>query len=281
MIKNFKSPYLIGEVGINHNGSVNLAKKIILEAKNNNFDAVKLQKRDLNICIPEKQKNVIKNTPWGNLTYLDYKKKIEFNKSHFDNIAAYCRKIDIDLFSSAFDINSLNFLKKYNFKYNKVPSALITNLDFLKEVAKQRKKTLISTGMCLMKNIEKAVKIFKKAKCPFILMHCVSQYPCPKKKLNLNMIITLKKKFNCEVGYSGHESSVSPSFFAWMLGANYIERHITINRSMWGTDQAASLEKMGMHYLSTVLKNSKEIFGDGKKKILTEEKKLLEKFVYW
>ena len=212
---------------------------------------------------------------------MDYKKKIEFQKSHFDKIAAYCRKIDIDLFSSAFDINSLNFLKQYNFKYNKVPSALITNLDFLKEIAKQRKKTFISTGMCLMKNIEKAVKIFKKAKCPFILMHCVSQYPCPDDLLNLNIIRTFKKKFNCEIGYSGHEISVSPSFFAWMLGANYIERHITIDRTMWGTDQASSLEQPGMRNLSSVLKRAKIFFGNGKKKFSMKEKKLFKKFKYW
>ena len=281
MRTNFKSPYLIGEVGINHNGSLDLAKKIILEAKNNNFDAVKLQKRDLNICIPENQKNIIKETPWGRLTYLNYKKKIELNKSHFDKIAAYCKKIDIELFASAFDVSSLKFLKKYNFKYNKVPSALITNLDFLKEVAKQRKKAFISTGMCLMKDIEKAVKIFKKSKCPFILMHCVSQYPCPEKKLNLSMIRILKKKFGCEVGYSGHEISVSPSFFAWMLGADYIERHITTDRTLWGTDQAASLEVAAMNNLSEVLKKAKTFFGNGKKKMSIEEKKLLKKFKYW
>jgi len=281
MRTNFKSPYLIGEVGINHNGSLNLAKKIILKAKNNNFDAVKLQKRDLNICIPENQKNIIKETPWGNLTYLNYKKKIELNKYDFDKVVAYCKKIDIELFVSAFDISSLIFLKKYKLKYNKVPSALITNLDFLKEVAKQRKKTFISTGMCLMKDIEKAVKIFKKSKCPFVLMHCVSQYPCPEKKLNLNMIRTLKKKFSCEVGYSGHEISVSPCFFAWMLGADYIERHITTDRTLWGTDQAASLEASGMSNLSEVLKRAKTFFGNGKRKISIEEKKLLKKFKYW
>ena len=135
--------------------------------------------------------------------------------------------------------------------------------------------------MCLMNDISKAVKIFKKAKCPFILMHCVSEYPCPEEKLNLNMIKTLKKKFNCEVGYSGHESSVSPSFFAWTLGAIYIERHITLDRALWGTDQAASLSPDGMHNLSNVLKRAYTFFGTGKKQILQVEKNLLKKFKYW
>jgi N-acetylneuraminate synthase len=276
-----KAPYLIGEVGINHNGSIALAKKIILEAKKNNFDAVKLQKRDLNICIPKYQQDIIRETPWGRITYLNYKKKIELTKKDFQILIKFCKEIKIDIFCSAFDVNSLKFLKQFKFKHNKIPSALITNLEFIKAVAKQKKKTFISTGMCQMKDISNAVKIFKKYKCKFVLMHCVSEYPCPEEKLNLNMINTLKKKFKCEVGYSGHETSVSPSIFSWVMGANYIERHITTDRSLWGTDQSASIEPQGMYQLSGILKKAPQFFGDGNKKISTVEKNMLKKFKYW
>jgi len=278
---NHKKPFIIGEIGINHNGSVTLAKEIILLAKTNGFDAVKMQKRDLDVCIPDSYKDKVRETPWGQISYLKYKKKIEFNHNQFKEIIRYCKNIKIELFCSAFDVQSLKFLKKYKFKYNKVPSAMITNLDFLNEVAKLKKKTFISTGMCLMKDIENAVKIFSKHKCPFVLMHCVAEYPCPENKLNLNMITTLIKKFKCEVGYSGHESSVSPTLFAWALGANYIERHITNDRTNWGTDQSASLEKGGMILITDVLKKSKSYFGDGVKKITDKEKEMLKKFKYW
>ena len=281
MNRNNKIPFIIGEIGINHNGSVALAKEIILLAKKSRFDAVKMQKRDLDVCIPDNYKNKIRETPWGEISYLNYKKKIEFNYNQFNEIIIYCKNIKIELFCSAFDLQSLSFLKKFNFKYNKVPSALITNLDFLNEVAKLKKKTFISTGMCLMKDIENAVKIFNKHKCPFVLMHCVSEYPCPENKLNLKMITTLIKKFKCEVGYSGHEASVSPTLFAWTLGANYIERHITNDRTNWGTDQSASLEEVGMNHLTTILKKAKNYYGDGVKKITDKEKEMLKKFKYW
>ena len=158
---------------------------------------------------------------------------------------------------------------------------MITNKKFLLEVAKQKITTFISTGMCQIKDIENAIKIFKKEKCKFILMHCVSEYPCPEENLNLNLIKTLKKKFKCEVGYSGHESSVSPSLFAWVLGANYIERHVTDDRSRWGTDQSASLGPEGMKNLSSTLIKARSFFGDGIKKISEKEKKMLIKFKYW
>ena len=276
-----KKPYLIAEIGINHNGSIRLAKKIIKIAKENNFDAVKFQKRDLEICIPENERSKIRDTIWGELTYMEYKKKIEFQKKEFNELVKFCKKIKIDIFCSAFDVNSLKFLKRYQFKFNKVPSAMITNTKFLIEVAKQQRNTFISTGMCTIKDIEKAVKIFKKYKCKFILMHCVSEYPCPEENLNLYLIKTLKKKFNCEIGYSGHESSVSPSLFAWILGANYIERHVTDDRSRWGTDQSASLGPEGMKNLSSTLSKASSFFGDGKKKISQTEKKMLTKFKYW
>jgi N-acetylneuraminate synthase len=276
-----KPPYLIGEVGINHNGSVQLAKKIIRVAKKNNFDAIKLQKRDLKICIPKDQQDILRDTPWGRMTYLNYKKKIELSKNDFQNIIKFCKKVKIDIFCSAFDVNSLKFLKQFKFRYNKIPSAMITNIKFIDAVAKERKKTFISTGMCEMKDIIKAVKIFKKHKCKFVLMHCVSEYPCPENNLNLNMITSLKKKFKCEVGYSGHETSVSPSIFSWIMGATYIERHITTDRSLWGTDQAASIEPQGMAALAGILKKAHTFFGSGRKRISLVEQKMLKKFKYW
>lgn len=276
-----QKPYLIAEIGINHNGSVNLAKKIIKIAKKNNFNAVKFQKRDLEICIPQSERSKLRQTIWGEITYMDYKKKIEFHKKEFDQLVKFCKKIKIDIFCSAFDVKSLKFLKKYKFKYSKVPSAMITNKKFLIEVAKEKKKTFISTGMCQLKDITEAVKIFKKNNCKFVLMHCVSEYPCPEENLNLNLIKTLKKKFKCEVGYSGHESSVSPSIFAWMLGANYIERHVTDDRARWGTDQASSLAPEGMKNLSSILLAAHKFFGDGIKRISKTERLILQKFKYW
>jgi len=276
-----KRPFLIAEIGINHNGSVGLAKKLIDLAKKYNFDSVKFQKRDPDICIPEHQKDKTRTTLWGNMTYLEYKKKIEFGKREYEEIDKYCKKIKIDWFASVWDVNSLKFMKKFNTKYNKVASAMLTNRVLLELIAKEKKLTFISTGMSHIRNINDAVTIFKKNKCDFVLMHCVSNYPCREKDLNLNLIVTLKNKFKCKIGYSGHESSVSPSYAAWFLGADYIERHITLDRTLYGTDQAASLSEEGIRTLTASLSKFPEMMGDGRKKISKEEKKLIPKFVYW
>lgn len=276
----FKKPYLIAEIGINHNGSLSIAKKMMDIAKTTGFDAVKFQKRDPDICVPENQKKILRETPWGNMSYLAYKKKIEFNLKQLISLKKYAKKLKIDFCASCFDINSLKLINKLN-DFNKIPSAMITNTKFLEQVAKKRKKTFISTGMSSINDVFTAVKIFKKNKCKYELMHCVSLYPCPENKLNLRMIQTLKKKFKCDVGYSGHETSVSPSFFAYMLGATSIERHITLDRSMWGTDQAASLSPAGMRMLCNSFNKIKYILGDGVKKFPIEEKNMLKKFKYW
>jgi len=276
-----KQPFLIAEIGINHNGSLKLAKQLINLAKKYNFSAVKFQKRDLDICIPEDQKDKIRNTPWGEMTYLEYKKRIEFGEKEFKVIDNYCKKVKIDWFCSAWDIKSFKFLKKFNTKYNKVASAMLTNKPLLKLIAKEKKLTFISTGMSYMKDIDYAVKIFKKYKCNFILMHCVSNYPCQEKDLNLNLIPILRNKFKCKIGYSGHESTVSPSIAAWFLGADYIERHITLDRSMYGTDQAASLSEQGIAQLADLLSKFPMMYGNGKKTVSKEEKKLIPKFKYW
>ena len=276
-----RKPFLIAEIGINHNGSVQLAKELIDLAKKYNFDAVKFQKRDPDICVPEHQKNEIRNTPWGKMTYLQYKKKIEFGEGEYKAIDDYCKKIKINWFCSPWDVNSLKFLKKFKTKYNKVASAMIANKNLLELIARERKLTFISTGMSEVKDVNYAVKIFKKNKCDFVLMHCVSTYPCADKDLNLNLIIAFKEKFKCKIGYSGHETTVSPSIAAWFLGADYIERHITLDRTMFGTDQAASLAENGIRELTSVLSKFPIMFGNGKKTISKGEKKLIPKFRYW
>ena len=172
-------------------------------------------------------------------------------------------------------------MKKFKTKYNKVATAMITNLDLLELIAKEKKLTFISTGMSKMKDINNAVQIFKKNKCDFVLMHCVSTYPCKEKDLNLNLIPTLKKKFKCKIGYSGHERTVSPTYVAWFLGADYIERHITLDRAMYGTDQSASLSEAGIRELTNILLKFPSMLGDGKKIITKDEKKLIPKFRYW
>ena len=276
----YKKPYLIAEIGINHNGSIKIAKKMIEIASQYNFNAVKFQKRDPEVCVPESEKQKLRDTPWGTMTYLKYKKKIELNIKQLTVLKKYAKKLKLDFCASCFDFNSLKLVNKIN-TFNKVPSAMLTNLDFLKSVAKMKKKTFISTGMSTINDITRAVNIFKKMKCNYNLMHCVSLYPCPEDKLNLRMIQTLKRRFKCEVGYSGHEASVSPSIFAYMLGASAIERHITLDRSMWGTDQAASLSPEGMRMLTSVLLKSNKIFGNGVKNYGAEEKAMLKKFKYW
>ncbi len=276
-----KKIFLIAEIGINHNGSLSTAKKLIDLAKKTGFDAVKFQKRTPEITTPKSKAEIIRDTPWGKITYLSYKKKLEFGKREFDEINNYCKKKNILWFASPWDIESNKFLKKYKLKYNKVASPVLTNIKLIEEIAKQKKYTFISTGMSSMNNITKAVKIFKKYKCKFTLMHCVSAYPCLEKNINLNMINTLKKKFKVDIGYSGHEKSVSPSLMAACFGANSIERHITLDRTMWGTDQAASLEENGMKNLVELIRKFELCRGDGVKKFLVDEKKKLQENKYW
>lgn len=273
--------FLIAEIGINHNGDIKIAKKLIDQAKRTGFDAVKFQKRTPEITTPISKANDLRDTPWGKITYIDYKKKIEFEKKEFDIIDKYCKKKKIEWFASPWDVESNKFLKKYKLKYNKIASPMLTNLRLVEHVAKQKIYTFISTGMSSLKDVEKAVKIFKKYKCKFSLLHCVSSYPCKEKDLNLKMIPFYKKKFKVDIGYSGHEKSVSPSLMAVCLGAIIIERHITLDRTMWGTDHASSLEENGMRNLVELIRKFKVCIGDGKKKFLDDEKNKLKQNKYW
>jgi N-acetylneuraminate synthase len=280
-IMNSKKIFLIGEIGINHNGSVENAKALILIAKKVGFDAVKFQKRTPEVTTPKNKASTLRDTPWGKITYLEYKKKIEFNKKEFDQIDKFCKKINIIWFASPWDIESNNFLHSYKLKYNKIASPMLTNLNLLKAVAKQKRFTFISTGMSKINDIKTAIKIFRKHKCKFNLMHCVSAYPCRDEDLNLSLIQVYKKKFKVNVGYSGHEKSVSPGLMAACLGATSIERHITLDRTMWGTDHAASLEEDGMRSLVKMIRKFESSIGDGKKKLLSSEKSKLKENKYW
>jgi N-acetylneuraminate synthase len=244
-----KKPFLIAEIGINHNGDINIAKKLIKNAKDCKFDSVKFQKRTIDIVYDEQTLNMPRESPWGKTTR-EQKLGLEFEKSEYDEIEKYCKELNIDWFASAWDIKSLEFLENYNLKYNKIASAMIIDKKFLNEVAKKKKHTFISTGMSLKKDIDDAVSIFKKNNCSFELMHCVSTYPTKVKDINLLTINQLKQEYNCNVGYSGHENGVTISAAAIILGITSLERHITLDRTMYGSDQAASLELSGMKNLS-------------------------------
>jgi len=273
--------FIIAEIGINHNGDIELAKKLIDIAAQAGCDAVKFQKRTPDICVPDKMKSVMRETPWGLLTYLDYKKKIEFSENEYDLIENYCKQRGIAWSASAWDIESLKFLDKYNLPFNKVASALSTHLEFLNEVAKRRVLTYVSVGMCEYGDIDAIVKIFRSYNCPLVLMHTISTYPAKEKDLNLKMIQTISNKYNLPVGYSGHESSISPSIVAASLGAVAIERHITLDRSMWGTDHSASLEPSGLNQLVGSIRKVPIVLGDGVKRVVEGELEAAKKMRYW
>jgi N-acetylneuraminate synthase len=272
--------FIIAEIGINHNGDLNLAKKLILEAKKCGVDAVKFQKRDINLVYSREILSEKRDSPWGKTQY-DQKKGLEFNEEQYDEIDKFCKLNNIIWFASAWDFNSQLFLKKYNLSYNKIASAMIIDEDFLLQVAKEKKYTFISTGMSELAHIDKAVEIFRSQDCKFELMHCISAYPFENHFASLGLINFYKERYNCKVGYSGHEATVTPSLFAYMFGATTIERHITLDRAMWGTDQAASLSIDGMNLLCMSFDKIKHIVGDGIKKLSTKEKKMLSKFKYW
>ena len=234
--------FLIAEIGINHNGSLSLAKKLIDCSKAAGFDAVKFQKRDINLVYSKTFLDSFRESPWGK-TQRKQKEGLELSRKEYDQIDIYCKKLKIDWFSSAWDQKSLEFLDKYKTKYNKIASAMIVDEIFLEEVARRKKYTFISTGMSTISHLNKAVKIFKKHKCQFELMHCISTYPMNVEDANLATIKKLKEKYKCKIGYSGHEIGLGVSYAAAMLGISSLERHITLDRAMYGSDQSASIEK--------------------------------------
>ena len=272
--------FTIAEIGINHNGDINIAKKLILMAKKTGCDAVKFQKRNIKTVYTKQELDEYRESPWGTIQR-EQKEGLEFSKKDFDKIDSFCKKNEIIWFASAWDIESLQFLDQYKLKYNKIASALISNENFLHEVAKRKKHTFISTGMSTYNLIDRAVNIFKEHECEFELMHSVSAYPCPEDKLNLHLIQKLANKYKCKVGYSGHETGVSPSVVAVALGATSLERHVTLDRSMYGSDQAASLEERGLTELMNIIKKIPVIIGKEEKQIFDCEVDVAKKLRYW
>ena len=258
-MKNNKT-FLIAEIGINHNGDIEIAKELIKNSKQANFDAVKFQKRDINLVYSKEILDTPRESPWGTTTR-EQKNGLEFGEKEFDEIDKFCKEINIEWFSSAWDLNSLSFLDKYKLKYNKIASAMIIDQNFLKEVAKKKKHTFISTGMSTRDDIDNAVRIFLENNCSFELMHCVSTYPMDVSDGNLSTINALKEIYKCDVGYSGHENGVVVSLAAFMLGISSLERHVTLDRTMYGSDQAASLELGGMKFLTESIDKIKQSIG--------------------
>jgi N-acetylneuraminate synthase len=271
---------VIGEIGINHNGDVAIAKQLIDLAKKTGFDAVKFQKRTMDLVYTKDFLASPRESPWGT-TQREQKEALEFGKKEYDEIDSYCRKLDIDWFASAWDVPSQVFLRQYNLKYNKIASAMITHPEVVEAVAEEGKPTFISTGMSTYEEIDAAVSVFRQRDCFFVLMHCVSEYPAAENLLNLRCMNELRNRYGCPVGYSGHEVTMFPSVLAAMMGAVAIERHITLDRAMYGSDQAASLEKRGMELLVSGIRTIPKVMGDGVKRITRAELANAEKLRYW
>ena len=275
--------YFIAEIGINHNGDMDIAKRLIDIASAAGCDSVKFQKRNPDVCVPEDEKSKIRETPWGKMTYLDYKYKVEFGKEEYDEIDVYCKERKIDWSASPWDLDSLEFLMQYDIPYIKIPSAMLTNDELLIAARDTDKKVILSTGMSTRDEIDHAVVLLKskivvepyyERAGNFVLLHCNSTYPAPIDELNLSAIKTLKERYNCEVGYSGHEFRLSTSVAATYLGASVIERHITLDRSMWGSDQLSSVEPQGLFKLMSGIRELELARGDGEIKVTESEKKV-------
>ena len=269
------SIYMIGEIGINHNGDIEIAKKLIDFASDAGADAVKFQKRNIDLVYTQEFLDSPRESSWGT-TQREQKEGLEFGLEDYQEIDKYCREKSIDWFASAWDLDSQDFLSQFGLKYNKVASAMIVYEDLLEKISSEGRHTFISTGMTTEKDIANAVSIFRKNNCPFELMHCVSTYPMKDQDANLNAIKTLRDKFNCDVGYSGHESGLAISYAAAALGATSLERHITIDRSMYGSDQSASIEESGFRMLVGAVRKIENAFGDGKLGYLDNEKPIAE-----
>lgn len=271
---------LVAEIGINHSGSLDTAKKLIAMAKECGCDAVKFQKRDIDTVYTQDFLDSKRESPWGT-TQRDQKKGLEFGKEEYDEIDRYCKEVNIEWFASAWDLKSLEFLNQYNLKYNKIASAMLTHLDFVNAVAKQGKHTFISTGMCELSTIDSIVALFKIHHTPFTLLHCVSTYPCEDADCNISAVLLLQARYNCPVGYSGHERGILPSVLAVAMGATVIERHITLDRTAYGSDQSASLEKHGLELLVRDCRDVYKMLGKGNKEFGEKERAVAKKLRYF
>ncbi|OGC10908.1 N-acetylneuraminate synthase [candidate division WOR-1 bacterium RIFOXYC2_FULL_37_10] len=267
--------YFISEIGINHNGDVNIAKKLITVAAASGCNAVKFQKRNPELCVPVSQRDIVRETPWGNMTYFEYRKRVEFEKNEYDEIERFCKEIGITWFASAWDMDSVDFLEKYNIPCYKIPAAKLTDDALLKHVRKQGRSIILSTGMSSLEQLDHAVDILQKN--DLILLHCCSAYPASYEDLNLRVIPFLKDRYQVPVGYSGHETGLATSVAASVMGACVIERHITLDRAMWGSDHAASLEPNGLNRLMRDIRLVEKSMGDGIKRIVPKEEAIIKR----
>ena len=266
-----KKTYIIAEIGINHNGSLEVAKKLIDVAAVAGCDAVKFQKRNPDVCVPEHQKSVMRETPWGTMTYLEYKYKVEFEKEEYDEINEYCKDKGIAWSASPWDLDSLEFLDQYDLSFIKMPSAMMTNESLMRAAAKTGKKIIFSSGMSTLEETDKAVEWMREEGADFALLHCNSAYPAPIEDLNLSCIKTLQDRYKCEVGYSGHEFRIGTTVAAVYLGASILERHITLDRTMWGSDHLSSVEPQGLIKMVRGVRELELAFGDGVKRVTDGE----------
>jgi len=264
------SIFIIAEIGINHNGDMSICKELIDVAVDSGCNAVKFQKRDINEVYTQEFLDSHRESPWG-VTQREQKIGLEFSAAQYQEIEDYCQSKGIDWFASAWDISSQKFLRQFNSRYNKVASAMIVHAELLKEIANEGKHTFISTGMTTYRDIDQAVEIFKQANCPFELMHTVSTYPMKDEDANLNMINTLRERYQCNIGYSGHEVGLAVSYAAAALNISSLERHITLDRAMYGSDQSASVEPSGFKQLVGAVRKIELAMGDGIKKIIEAE----------
>jgi len=268
--------FIIAEIGINHNGSIEIAKQLIDGASTAGCNMIKFQKRTLDIVYEQADLDRPRTSPWGT-TNRQQKEGLEFSKDEYEEIARYCAEKGIEWTASAWDVPSQLFLRQFDLNYNKVASAMLTNRKLLEAIAEEGRHTFISTGMSTIGQIEKAVNIFRSAKCPFELMHCCSTYPMAVGDANLRTMKTLRNTFNCNVGYSGHETGLVVSCVAAALGATSIERHITLDRSMYGSDQSASVELDGLKKLVKYIRAAEEALGSSEKQVTEKEKEIAQK----
>lgn len=268
------SVFVIGEIGINHNGDLALAKKLIDAAVDAGCDAVKFQKRTVDVVYTREYLDSPRQSPWGT-TQREQKEGLEFGSAEYDEIDAYCREKGLAWFASAWDVGAQKFLRKYNLKYNKVASAMLVNEPLLREIASEGRYTFISTGMSSWEEIDRAVEIFRESSCPFELMHCNSTYPMAEEDANLRMIGVLKRRYGVSVGYSGHEQGTLVSMLAVAAGATSIERHITLDCTMYGSDQKASIEPAELCELVKGIRRAEVILGSGER-VLSEAEKAVK-----
>jgi len=267
--------YIVAEIGINHNGDLNTAKDMILSAKDTGADAVKFQKRTPELCVPKEQRDIMRETPWGYITYMEYRKRVEFGEADYGEINRFCKEIGIDWFVSVWDEPSVDFIEKFDIICYKLPSASLTDHKLLQKVRATGRPMIISTGMSTPEQIDEAVKIIGLK--DLVILHSTSCYPCDPAELNLMVISTLKEKYDCPIGYSGHEVGLITSVVSVGLGASMVERHFTLDRAMWGSDQAASVEPGGFRRLVKYIRVTEMALGDGGKCVYDSEKSSMKK----